>query len=906
MSAQSKAVENGELDCLHKAVFSINIRYIGRTQDCAATYIGQGWVLTAAHCVASKCVDGDCVPYKLNMRVGDGIYYPSDTIIHPHANSGFGAWSSDLAVIRLDLSGGPGVPFEERSGDQRIWPMRIATASEFPADASSHGRYLDGIGFSTGSRQRGLLTVDSFLYGGEMRLVGISNTPVGDGGIVDAGSPIRIDEGDSGGPALLVRSGTRAGYDAPIVGVAVSVNHGSAGYMNVASGKYHTGESFREWINTACEGCLNAYQPPPPDYYTSGDYIDRGREECENLNHDPDGDGLKTWEDNCPTKPNADQANCNGENDLVLYGKYVGDACDPTPCAYLTSITPINSNMGGHFYQTWSEARIQHRGVEAHGSSQAVKRSLHSRFCACHKASSSSSGNPDIESNPNQCKLLCPEDGLKHWNETHFRGWQYTMWQLDDPDSGGCQTKAESGGTGPYDDHICDQPLPQRSFQQIYTNGEGQHKGDNAKYWLSYGRTQRYRWRWHDQIYPHNSALDPTYDVNANDTALVKVWLHPEGAPPKRNDTYSPTQFLQSRLRPTDFVALTPWDMLFERFILAGPVDPPPFFPGSDDVGPWVLRPLLATRPSGGVEHLLWADPPGSSATKGIAMIRYNPAAGTFGAVLPSRQAVGSTALTTVDFAAAQLNGRVYVFGGVDGQGQRSSRLWRGEVGQDGAGDTAFFWHDINEEGPPARQGAILVADAPQNRLLLLYGQTDSGVVNDGYVYDVASNSWQSWSPVSEIYGGGARAHAGYAVANGKLLFYGGENNEGELAGLFRVDLASGEGSILEAYEEGPGERAEAAVYYEAATRSVLVFGGRREGIYYNDLWRFSLDSHSWTLVDDGSGGAAPAAMAGAVIVSSPVDGSISVLAGSGQNHTIGWMREPAGWRSYQQRLATP
>jgi hypothetical protein len=82
------------------------------------------------------------------------------------------------------------------------------------------------------------------------------------------------------------------------------------------------------------------------------------------------------------------------------------------------------------------------------------------------------------------------------------------------------------------------------------------------------------------------------------------------------------------------------------------------------------------------------------------------------------------------------------------------------------------------------------------------------------------------------------------------------------------------------------------ALFYEVGTRSVLLFGGRRNDTVFNDLWRFSLDTHVWTQLDDGEGSSALPQMAGAAVFGSPIDGQISVLAGTGQSSHIGWTRK--------------
>jgi hypothetical protein len=49
---------------------------------------------------------------------------------------------------------------------------------------------------------------------------------------------------------------------------------------------------------------------------------------------DADGDGVSDAYDNCPTKPNANQANCDEGEESQLGQQKLGDVCDPDPCVH--------------------------------------------------------------------------------------------------------------------------------------------------------------------------------------------------------------------------------------------------------------------------------------------------------------------------------------------------------------------------------------------------------------------------------------------------------------------------------------------------------------------------------------------------------------------------------------------
>jgi len=87
----------------------------------------------------------------------------------------------------------------------------------------------------------------------------------------------------------------------------------------------------------------------------------------------------------------------------------------------------------------------------------------------------------------------------------------------------------------------------------------------------------------------------------------------------------------------------------------------------------------------------------------------------------------------------------------------------------------------------------------------------------------------------------------------------------------------------------------------------VLLFGGEDAQGRRNDLWRFDLDAGKWAQVTTGNEPGAPPAMAGGVLVTSPVDGTISVLAGVTNQGAAqpAWQRTAQGWQAYSRVLST-
>lgn len=108
---------------------------------------------------------------------------------------------------------------------------------------------------------------------------------------------------------------------------------------------------------------------------------------------DPDLDGIPTICDNCPMVSNRDQLDCNEDATRAVNEDradmdlppldYLGDACDPTPCAN-ANLVPESTTSGGIARRTTTRFdRIDVDGVVA---GVAGARSTGFRFCRCDRA----------------------------------------------------------------------------------------------------------------------------------------------------------------------------------------------------------------------------------------------------------------------------------------------------------------------------------------------------------------------------------------------------------------------------------------------------------------------------------------------------------------------------------------
>ncbi|WP_273976448.1 trypsin-like serine protease [Vibrio parahaemolyticus] len=174
-------------------------RYSNRSY-CGASYIGNGYVLTAAH-----CVEGDS-PSQIAVKIGGVVYNGTDGVranvseIHMHPSYRRATLSYDIAVLKLD------------SVPQGVSAVEIADGSL--AQYASIGDWLTvaGLGRTSegGSSPTRLQEVDVPLVSdATCRQAGGNYTTVGEvafcAGIPQGG--IDSCQGDSGGPIVINRGG---------------------------------------------------------------------------------------------------------------------------------------------------------------------------------------------------------------------------------------------------------------------------------------------------------------------------------------------------------------------------------------------------------------------------------------------------------------------------------------------------------------------------------------------------------------------------------------------------------------------------------------------------------------------------------------------------------------------------
>ena len=167
----------------------------------------------------------------------------------------------------------------------------------------------------------------------------------------------------------------------------------------------------------------------------------------------------------------------------------------------------------------------------------------------------------------------------------------------------------------------------------------------------------------------------------------------------------------------------------------------------------------------------------------------------------------------------------LWTFGGRDRQGNHHAELWRGELDRSGEEPVYRFALIDDGGGPSPRSQAMLLADVERQRLVLLGGRSEQGVLSDVWVFDLYSGQWsqQNISPPADLGSDGAAWH----VAGGSAYLYSGRSEAGEGDVLYRLDLETLSFEPLTVPNQvGPGPRQGASLTVSSHDQVLFLYGG--------------------------------------------------------------------------------
>jgi len=869
--SRERAVINGTL-YTNPAIPYIWLQYATYREGCTGAFISPHLILTAAHCAqyaditSALAFDGDenadTFHTGKEYTIKPSMLNPPQNRMHVPTQWAFGEPFPDVAIMET---------VEAFEGT----PLEIATGSALP-QPSNIGSFADQtvtvVGFSpnNGSNRRRLTgTMLALGTGGTY----ITNAHDGAPGISYQGftlvpGPNTTCNGDSGGPVLL---------NGKIIGVTSSGNCGLG-----ATDYQHT-----------------AYIVPELLAYV-----------------DADSDGVGIGLDNCPTTPNADQTNCNA----VSESQPLGDACDPNPCVYAGGVNGFNESTGPVSYLRNALVRVHYRGTGFGGQNctgpDCRRENADAMVCACHMfdVQHTDPHNP-ILVDPEICAgTICrPTDLLVTNDYNTATGYLPLLWSKAYDDNPAppyynnpqqCSLQ-DINGDGRVNE--CNQAIPNRLFVKPFsgTSGLGKNPGDMEAFWLAGNNTRLFDWSWRQQDYPHPTAVPYIPPTNY---ARLRVWmrpvsyhpLDPQGGPVENQNNATSVLDLTAETRLRELLLLTLLNT--ETSILPDPIERAPVFGLGDPPDLLLVRPLGLGRSEPEAEPYFWPTRPEGTLTKGLVLARVNPHTGEISGAMRSQVLQGDP-LFTADFATARwpATDGLYVFGGATQRQTYPSKLWYATPTQS-QGQTIYQWREVaTHNPPPGRAGAMLIADATRNRLLLIGGRNGAGVRREGFALDLSALTWSSIN-MTQLALPGVES-AAYSYDGSKLYVYGGKDTRQYYELLTEVDLATLTGRRIDSGTT-PGVRAGAAMRYLPSAGNIYLFGGQNSQAR-NDLWRFNLTLRVWErLSAQGAPGAAPA-MPRAALALSRRDGGLVVLGGqasSGCGQPL-WRFRAGIWKTYEQLM---
>ncbi|MCP4606741.1 MAG: hypothetical protein GY847_40570 [Proteobacteria bacterium] len=306
---------------------------------------------------------------------------------------------------------------------------------------------------------------------------------------------------------------------------------------------------------------------------------------------------------------------------------------------------------------------------------------------------------------------------------------------------------------------------------------------------------------------------------------------------------------------------------------------------------------------------------PPSAAMRSLLLVNVNPYSGqTNNYVYPSYP--DGVAIGEIDFAMTRFDWnpaypsepkipRVALFGGKNGEGVLSDRLWLGTfMGEDEEGDEYVEWYQVTSTGserPSARKDALLLFDEQRARIMLFGGSDDSSVLNDLWSYSLVTQEWTELAPEGDVPSGLTETAA---VMKGNYAYlFGGRDSSTSLDTVFLFDLLDGTFQLL-SQGSGPGRRTDFSAVLGSSRSEIFVYGGRVLGDSpTNDLWRFDLASFTWELVAAaGEGEDHPTPTGGSLLIAGQLPGgSIYAYTGDLFRGLRYWKAEGDGWITQEE-----
>ncbi len=241
-------------------------------------------------------------------------------------------------------------------------------------------------------------------------------------------------------------------------------------------------------------------------------------------------------------------------------------------------------------------------------------------------------------------------------------------------------------------------------------------------------------------------------------------------------------------------------------------------------------------------------------------------------------------------------SGTVYLHGGRSG-GESRNDLWALDLG-------TGTWTELpgSGEGPTPRFSHTGVWDEQRSRFVVFSGEGEGfgDFFSDVWAYDPAVGAWEELAPggagPTDRYG----SCAGYDAAGDRFLITHGFTDSGRFDDTWAFDLAANTWAEVTPGGELPGARCLHACGYDAATGSLVMFGGQDDDVpFLDETWVF--DGSGWSPAPAGPSARKFPGLA-------PVGGGIVVFGGDSAEGDAGdtWRFAGGGWAELAPVPAPP
>ena len=699
---------------------------------------------------------------------------------------------------------------------------------------------------------------------------------------------------------------------------------------------------------------------------------------------DYDGDGVGDRCDNCPFDSNQYQENCNLEYEILWgfeNGATVdiegakGDLCDPDPCVDV---------MQASFFHYFEKSRDVHehetvtgRRVTANfdlkgyswdplaGENRERKRWEALEVLWCSPWNTDYNEWDDMNS-----ELYCLTDGEEHKDWDTRLGW----WGIIRDTNNNADSMAI---TNPGEDDDAD--------AETYSYGGYSYMAtpiEHKAYKREFDSFKNYQILWQDGRILYPTDLDPdappeidhhlqhlTYWFRPIHRAAweyrkekIPPWSHrfqdPEDprvnmTPMNWNNTYTPVEEYITGIRFIGFADIDLFEGESDVRNIAGIGRDP-----SSPVDPRLTRyaDQFLFNHYNECPSYPWdfeeCEP--DSAILGLPILKFNHLTRTFMSFEPSRplqQEVPKElgmAVTSIPFqfslvpdeptgiAGVEEPGRIiYGFGGFDANATYSSKVWRASelyyfYGQP---DMDFYWERLDvpdtvapqgranaglfmtvagaaAHGPPIalmnadEDGTLIPGSEPGlqdfNALLVFGGENELDYFNDGWVFDVDSRSWSPADFSGDI--PSPRSRFSSVQAWNEVYIFGGVTSGGISSEVFRLSLDTLTFELILDGTGGPGPRINSSIVHDYENNTFYLYGGHDGSIIHNDLWFFDPSSGQYAqLVPDCEYGQCPPLSTNGQLLYDPYFNIMTLVTFyAGDTKDFYWVPSDSGWISQQ------